>query len=61
MYITVNVSHSHVSVCFTPSSETRVALPEDGAYHTETCKRNVVNILLYTNICVQLVGIFEEN
>ena len=29
----------------------RLALPEDGVQHTKTCRRNVVNILLYKHIC----------
>ena len=32
-------------------SITYQALPKDGVLHTETCRRNVVNILLYKYIC----------
>jgi hypothetical protein len=32
--------------------ELRLALPEDAVQHSETYRRNVVNILLYKYICV---------
>ena len=32
-------------------TEIRVALSDDGVWHTETCRRNVVNIMLYKYIC----------
>jgi hypothetical protein len=42
------------------SRNTRVALPEDGVQHTETCRRNVVNIFFYINVYVHLVDVYEE-
>jgi hypothetical protein len=38
-------------------AEIRVAHPEEGVEHTETCRRKVVNILLYKCVYVHLVGI----
>ena len=45
-------------------AEILVALPEDGEQHTETYRRNAVNIFLYKYICAFICyvwGVINEN